>query len=233
MTKDLCADSKSQPIGSCATWIEPPKASATMSRGALLAEVRWRRRATIPIAFLNGTEELHTRVMTASQKWRAHAKLCFQYVPDPGLADVRIAFEGTSHWSALGTSCKNIVQPAPTMSLGLSQGSSEFALESAVLHEFGHMLGFVHEHQSPATHILWDKPVVYAELKQRLGWTKEQVDVNVFNCFVAGETNFTEPDPDSIMLYPIPPYWTKDRVSWSLNSTLSVGDKLVAQSHYA
>ncbi len=35
-----------------------------------------------------------------------------------------------------------------------------------VLHEFGHALGGIHEHQSPASGVIpWDKPKVYEIIK--------------------------------------------------------------------
>jgi hypothetical protein len=94
------------------------------------------------------------------------------------------------------------------------------------------MLGFIHEHQNPAGKMPWDKPVVYAELKQRFGWTEAQVDTNVFDCFDALETNFTTPDESSVMAYPIPAHWTTDGSSWPLNTKLSNSDKAAIQSLY-
>ncbi|HKG84980.1 MAG TPA: hypothetical protein VKB16_17765, partial [Beijerinckiaceae bacterium] len=52
-----------------------------------------------------------------------------------------------------------------------------------VLHEFGHVLGLRHEHHHPASGIVWNKPVVYRELRQQFGWSKAMVDSNIFERF--------------------------------------------------
>lgn len=67
--------------------------------------------------------------------------------------DVRINFSFTSFWSYVGTNCKNVHADRPIIQL-TSIDDSESRLTPhemhSILHECGHMLGFVHEHQSPA-----------------------------------------------------------------------------------
>jgi hypothetical protein len=46
-----------------------------------------------------------------------------------------------------------------------------------VLHEFGHALGAIHEHQHPAAGIPWDKPKVY-EYYARQHWSIDQRFLN-------------------------------------------------------
>ena len=95
-----------------------------------------------------------------------------------------------------------------------------------VLHEFGHALGCVHEHESPAVEIKWNKPAVYRDLGgPPNNWDKATVDSNVFHKYSASQTKYTVFDPDSIMLYSFPASWTLDGKSYKENEKLSVLDK--------
>jgi hypothetical protein len=96
-----------------------------------------------------------------------------------------------------------------------------------VIHEFGHALGCIHEHQNPTTDIPWDHEAVY----RRYGgppnnWTRNQVDVNLFERYSQQVTQFSDFDDKSIMLYSIPPDLLTDpsrAVGW--NRVLSDMDK--------
>jgi hypothetical protein len=51
------------------------------------------------------------------------------------------------------------------MNLGwINDNKSEDDLRSVILHEFGHALGAVHEHESPYARIQWDREKVYEDL---------------------------------------------------------------------
>ena len=95
-----------------------------------------------------------------------------------------------------------------------------------MLHEFGHALGCLHEHQSPVAGINWDKPAVY-EYCEALNppWDKEYVDKNIFEIYNTNQTLFTPFDPTSIMIYPIPKGLTTDGFEVGWNSELSQTDK--------
>ena len=52
--------------------------------------------------------------------------------------------------------------------------------ERVVVHEFGHALGAIHEHQNPKGGIEWNLPAVYKYFAGPPNfWSKEDVDVNV------------------------------------------------------
>jgi len=81
-----------------------------------------------------------------------YANIIFTLEDDPDLADIRITFEyDDGLWSFLGTECRTVAPPARTMNLG-AVGTQSALYEDEkgyILHEFGHALGLLHEHQSP------------------------------------------------------------------------------------
>ena len=102
-----------------------------------------------------------------------------------------------------------------------------------VLHEFGHSLGCIHEHESPAGGIKWNKEQVYKDLMgPPNNWPKSQVDSNMFQRYAASITQLTAMDPASIMMYPIPSAWTLDGFSAGLNGELSINDKILIRNVY-
>ena len=60
-----------------------------------------------------------------------------------------------------------------------------------VLHEFGHALGLIHEHQNPADGIEWDNLVVIKDLTgPPNNWSVPIISINMFEPYEAKETNF-------------------------------------------
>lgn len=106
----------------------------------------------------------------------------------------------------------------------LTSNSPEEEFSRVILHEFGHSLGCIHEHQNPAGKIPWNKEAVYRFYKQR-GWNKVRVDKNLFVKYEADQTQFSEFDQKSIMLYPIPRQLTDGKVEVGWNRQLSKTDK--------
>ncbi|SDG81986.1 Astacin (Peptidase family M12A) [Pseudonocardia oroxyli] len=155
-----------------------------------------------------------------------------------GDAEIRVTFEGVGNWSALGTDAllTQVFPPdAPTLCLSeLPSAISSSRVDRLARHEFGHALGLIHEHSSPAAGIRWDRETVYAALAQPPNsWTREQVDHNVFQVYDRTTTNFTEFDPESVMLYAFPAEWTLDGVTFPENSTLSQRDEDFVRTNYA
>ncbi|MFZ1676231.1 MAG: hypothetical protein WBP41_19270 [Saprospiraceae bacterium] len=150
-------------------------------------------------------------------------------------AMIRISFiadEGS--WSYVGTECKDIPANEPTMNFGwLRDNTNEAEWERVVVHEFGHALGCIHEHQNPTGGIKWNKPVVYAYYKRKPNeWEPEDVDSNIFEKYSSNITQFTQMDRDSIMAYYIPPAFTTNGFSMPENSKLSPTDIAFIRAQY-
>ena len=104
----------------------------------------------------------------------------------------------------------------------------------SVLHEFGHVLGLIHEHQNPkANKINWNKEVVYETFTgPPNNWTKEEIDRNIMGKYDEDQLNATDYDPRSIMLYFYPPEITLDFKGTKANYVLSPVDKKFIAEQY-
>jgi hypothetical protein len=203
----------------------------------LVKSKRWRNGRTLKIRFMEGEESLKQRVAAAANEWTRHANIRLDF-GNHGDAVIRVAFrQGAGSWSAVGTDAlveQWFARKEPTMNFGwLQPSSSDRDVSSVVLHEFGHALGLIHEHQQPTAEIKWNKELVYRQLGGPPNrWDRETVDHNVFNRLSKAELNFSVYDRDSIMHYFFPKEWTLDGTEFRENVTLSMRDKeFIAQQY--
>lgn len=220
----------------CFAWFKPRSAEGA-NRAGLLNAAKWPRNSVITVSFLDGTPELRERVIEAAKAWVAPdlANLTFDVRKNTNDTEIRISFRYEGSWSLIGTECRRETDPSkPTMNFGwLTRDSSDVDVRSVVLHEFGHALGLLHEHQLPENGIAWNKDQVYADLSGPLNhWDKATIDFNMFEPFSKGETNYTQVDPKSIMMYPFPKSWTLDGFSTGVNTELSDNDKHFIRQQY-
>jgi len=143
-------------------------------------------------------------------------------------SDVRIDFnESGGCWSLLGTDALEAEKDAATMSF------SWFDV-GTVVHEFGHLLGMIHEHQNPSGKgIDWNKDAVYNWAVDTQGWGIEQTNTNILNKYNRSDINGSEFDPLSIMLYFFPAKLTNDGNGTSQNLRLSGKDMLYIAKNYS
>ena len=210
------------------------RARLAQRRAAFLKGARWQTGDQITIRFLDGDPALRKRVRDVASEWMKVANLNFVFV-NQGPTDIRIAFtQGNGSWSYIGTTCRSIAEPLPTMNYGwLTPGSSDQVLRSVVLHEFGHAIGLIHEHQNPKHAIQWNKPAVIHDLSgPPNSWNEAQIETNMFRFYSLNEVDATDVDPVSIMMYSVPKAWTLDGFSSGFNSELSDTDKTKAKNFY-
>lgn len=184
---------------------------------------QWTKKV-IRIRFLSGTSELQRKVKRAAKEWHQYANIDFLFVKKEP-SDIRISINDGSQggsWSKLGTEALKVASTSATMSLDII-GKSDLYIKATTLHEFGHVLGLVHEHSSPASSIKWNKQQVYDDHKGI--WPPDKVDSQIFEKYSGTVTNFTAFDPHSIMLYPFPKEWTTDGTCSKYNTELSDTDK--------
>jgi len=206
---------------------------------------QWGARAVITVAFRGGSNELRQKIADTAAIWEAQGAVTFDF-GKPGAfrewtsrdqnyaANVRIAFDKAGDYSLVGRASIDRTVVAPnhaSMNLQDFDGRRRFD-KAVVLHEFGHVLGFLHEHQNPkggcAAELRYADDPGYAATKDPSGelindsqgrrpgvyswfagkpneWSHDRVDRNVKIL----ETNsskyqFGPYDPQSIMRYSFP-----------------------------
>jgi hypothetical protein len=194
----------------------------------------WKKGRTLGVTFMDGHPSVHSKVEDAARQWCEYANIKFTFGPQAG-AEIRISFQHRGSWSYIGTDALFIAQAEPTMNFGwLTPNSSPGEYNRVVVHEFGHALGCIHEHQNPAGNIPWDKDAVYAYYAgPPNNWSRAKVDQNLFARYSRNITQFSAFDAKSIMLYPIPNEHTVGDFEVGLNSELSAVDKGFIGSLYA
>jgi hypothetical protein len=119
------------------------------------------------------------------------------------------------------------------MNLDIDDITREEEFARSILHQFGHALGMVHEHQSPASNIPWDEEKVYNYYRAHYNWNRKAVYSNILRQYDVTEANSIEFDPDSIMMYEIPGHLTKNHLTvGGQNCKLSEKDKLLIAKWY-
>ncbi|THV43893.1 hypothetical protein BGAL_0828g00030 [Botrytis galanthina] len=178
---------------------------------------------------INDWNSLKKKVEAIAREWEfANIRFTFN---DSSDAQIRIGFfPGAGGFSALGTDCTSIAPGDPTMYLGKSTDVKTF--RSSVLHEFGHVLGCLHEHSSPLSDIQWDENQVYLFYKAKHEKNKDWVDEQILKPLKEYETDHSSFDPLSIMIYPIDKALTKNGVSVKPPSDISLKDKAFMQQIY-
>ena len=74
---------------------------------------------------------------------------------------------GQEPWSVLGREALNYAASEPTMTLGLQHGMEDYN-QHVVVHEFGHALGLLHEHQRSGFLLTAKKYLDENKMKQEL-----------------------------------------------------------------
>jgi hypothetical protein len=196
----------------------PQRMAAAKTRLAVLRAKKWPNGSTLRVRFLAGTPAQHNVVKQFAPQWCKHAnlRLDFNNAPD---SEIRVDFQDDGAWSYIGTDCTDIPLNQSTMNFGWLD-------EGVVLHEFGHAIGLIHEHQNPLGAIKWNKPNVYRDLGGPPNfWDKATVDHNMFATYAVEQINGTQLDKKSIMLYAIPKTWTEDGFQSDPNDVLSPTDQ--------
>jgi hypothetical protein len=206
--------------------------------------------SVLTVSFKGGDTELHKLIADVALEWTKYANLKFDFgynedldryrswIPDDN-SSIRVGFQDPGYWSFVGTDSLDpeICLPGE-ITLNLEGFDRELPANwrATVLHEFGHALGFHHEHQSPVARcdFDWDKLYDYLAGPPNF-WSKEQVDHNLKE-MPAGGLSYSPHDKHSIMHYAFPDWMfisgTSSPCYVKENSSLSEQDKAMAGRAY-
>ncbi len=206
----------------------------------------------IRVCFMEGPQELWRQIATYANEWTVAdtaLKLDFgegdtlrECDPDDGaVSHIRVGFDERGYWSLVGQDSIHLAsQYVKSMNLEgfdtMPPDPEEF--RRVVLHEFGHALGFHHEHQNPVAacedEFDWDHIYSYLAGPPN-NWPREQVDFNMRRLDQGGlvADRF---DRDSIMLYTfLPDYFKSGDQSQCFapyTTALSPGDRRMMEQMY-
>ncbi len=209
-----------------------------VARMAVMTSKKWPPGCNLRCSFLDGSAKMRKKVRTQAKEWEKHANVRLKFVAK-GPAEVRISFYADDgSWSAVGRDALNASYfplHQPTMNFGWVRDDSDPVEDRAViLHEFGHALGCIHEHQSPTFERKWDKAAV---LKYFQGppnyWDEEGIRDNVLFKYSPKGIKATRFDAKSIMLYAFDGELFSDgRGPTNQNSQLSATDRTMIRQMY-
>jgi hypothetical protein len=196
---------------------------------AVFATKKWANGRKVGVKFLDGSKTQKAKTQKHAEVWERFANVNFDFNAG-AKAEVRISFKEQGSWSALGTDClvsSAFPKSKPTMNYGwLKDDTEENEWQRVVLHEFGHALGAIHEHQNPAGGIQWKLSEVYRVFSgPPNNWTKQQIDFNIVQKYAINQLNASQYDKDSIMLYSFPGSLIVGGVGTQNNTDLSKQDK--------
>lgn len=194
---------------------------------ALWLSYKWPIGKEISVKLLTGDIRIRDFISSTIREWEKYANIKFKFV-DSGNAEIRISLSNDlNSWSKIGTACLTVSdQRFSTMNLGCFYSSlSSQEIRATILHEFGHSLGCIHEHQSPSSNIPWDKQAILRALSIIPGWDEQKIQINILDKFPSSDISNSEYDEDSIMHYYLPNYFTADGRGFKMNLELSQQDK--------
>ena len=201
---------------------------------SFLARKLWKPGRTLRVRFLdNPHPTVRAKIEQYAHEWEQHANIRFVFGNDSD-AEIRITCTaGQGSWSYLGTDALTIPRGRATMNYGwFEPDTADDEFSRTVLHEFGHALGAIHEHQHPTGTIPWNREAVYRYYRRTQGWSQAQVNTQVFGKYSTLITNSSAYDPASIMHYPIPPELTQNGFTVGWNQRLSDQDKQFIRKMY-
>jgi hypothetical protein len=209
---------------------------------ALETGKRWKPGQTLGVRFLDGSVKQRAKVEEKAKEWLAHADVKFDFEAGKS-AEIRISFSADpGSWSAVGTDClvtEYFPKTEPTMNFGwLRDDTDDTEYRRVVVHEFGHALACIHEHQNPSGGIQWNVPAVIAMFSgPPNNWPEADIRSNILDKYSLDQLNATKFDKKSIMLYAFPKTLIKGPASLvksgtPSNTDLSARDKSFIKKMY-
>jgi len=140
--------------------------------------------------------ELQDTIMAWASEWSNYCAIIFHKTNDLQSSDIRVDFNEGGSWSYIGTDATKLPLESFTMNLGSVD-------RPTVLHEFGHALGLIHEHQSPFKGgFEWNREEVIKSLSGPPNyWDMDRIENNFFRRYNRKDLDGSLYDAKSIMHY--------------------------------
>jgi serralysin len=186
-----------------------PEETLHVARMALINSKKWATWSSgfaLKCRFLDGSATMQKKVEAVAHRWEDYANIKLKFVKI-GTTEIRISFYADAgSWSAVGRDALNqtyFPPHQPTMNYGwLRDDTKADEYSRVVLHEFGHALGCIHEHQGPKFSRRWDEKAVMKYFQGPPNyWTPAEIKHNVLQKYSPKGISATQYDPKSIMLY--------------------------------
>jgi hypothetical protein len=211
---------------------------AHLARMAVINSKKWPPGTTLRCHFLDGSAKMRKKVEAVAHRWEKYCDIKLKFVAT-GPAEIRISFYADDgSWSAVGRDALNrsyFPLHQPTMNYGwLRDKTDDTEYSRVVLHEFGHALGCIHEHQSPKFNRKWDTAAVMKYFQGPPNyWSPADIKSNVLQKYSPTGISATNFDPKSIMLYEFDAALFADgKGPTNTNSSLSGTDIKMIKSMY-
>jgi hypothetical protein len=150
--------------------------------------------------------------------------MTFEFIDEGGDCDfetcgvVRIGFQKNKGcWALLGMD--------QFFSKDKTTVNFEWLDAATIMHEMGHVIGMIHEHQLDIENpIEWNEEFVYEWAEETYGWDRDTTYTNILHKYDKEKINGIDFDPDSMMLYFFPKEMTMNGVGTNQNLRLSIED---------
>ncbi|TSA57803.1 MAG: hypothetical protein D4R39_01745 [Methylophilaceae bacterium] len=188
----------------------------------------WKTNSTLKVCFMEPEAvDAKRAIASYASEWEEWGSIQFDFGPvsNPRTctakdgSNIRITFRTDEYASYVGTDAEAYSQlDQATMFLSAfdTENYNTSTYRRIVLHEFGHALGFLHEHQHPSTDC--EKQFDLQRIKEKYNWSDADIALNLSQLRAShaylrtpgmvvgtdpkeGEIGFTNYDKDSIMHY--------------------------------